>query len=65
MRELCAYPVVRHGDRGDGSGSKDATSLLIRTIIDPAKRLADSIALAVEELNKIVSQAHVSLSETT
>ncbi|MHB0958290.1 MAG: hypothetical protein ACYC0X_12490 [Pirellulaceae bacterium] len=44
---------------------EDAACLLIRTIVDPAKRLADSIALAAEELNKIVSQAYALLSEAT
>lgn len=41
---------------------EDTACLLIRTMIDPAKRLSDSISLAVEELKEIISQAHASLS---
>jgi hypothetical protein len=41
---------------------EDAACLLIHTRVDPAKRLRDSIAQAVEEFNEIILQAHVSLS---
>ena len=44
---------------------EDTACLLIRTMVDPAKRLSDSISLAVEELKEIISQAHASLSHTS
>ncbi len=40
---------------------EDTACLLIRTMIDPAQRLCDSISLAVEELKRIMTQAHASL----
>jgi len=41
---------------------EDAACLLIHTRVDPAKRLRDSISVAVNEFNEITLQAHVSLS---
>lgn len=41
---------------------EDTACLLIHTRVDPAKRLRDSIALAVKEFNEIILQAHVSSS---